>query len=116
MRRAQALRRESQAELVAPRPAVCSGDAVSGCSRVVLLAAIGLVVLFVLAPAVLADGDPASDYLISQTAFLPTGSNVGTAQAGALTRLLNQEQQAGFPIRVAVIATRADLGADSVLY
>ena len=85
-------------------------------SRILLLATIGLVGLLASPHAVLADGDPASDYLISQSAFLPIDSNVGTAQAGALTRLLSQEQKAGFPIRVAVIATKVDLGADSVLY
>jgi len=66
--------------------------------------------------AVLADGDPASDYLISQSAFVPSDTSVSTAEAGALTELLNREQRAGFPIRVAVIARRSDLGADGVIY
>jgi hypothetical protein len=83
---------------------------------IALLAAICALTLAAAPHRALADGDPASDYLITQTVFLPVNSNITTAQAGALVRLLSQEQSAGFTIRVAVIARKVDLGADSILY
>jgi hypothetical protein len=48
--------------------------------------------------------------------FLPPSTSVPTAAAGALTQLLSREQHAGFPIRVAIIADRSDLGADAVIF
>jgi hypothetical protein len=84
--------------------------------RIPLLAAVCALTVGATPHRALADGDPASDYLITQTAFLPVNSHISTAQAGALIRLLSQEQRAGFTIRVAVIARKVDLGADAVLY
>jgi hypothetical protein len=79
-----------------------------------LAAIIGAALLLV--PAALADGDPASDYLITQPAFLPFDAKIDKARAEELTQLLEDSKQAGFPIRVAVIATKVDLGAVPVLY
>lgn len=68
------------------------------------------------APAALADGDPASDYLITQPAFLPFDAHIDKAKSNELVALLAAAKKAGFEIRVAVIATRYDLGSVPVLY
>jgi hypothetical protein len=63
-----------------------------------------------------ADGDPASDYLISQQVFLPFNANTSSATARELTGLLAEAKQKGFPLKVAVILTRSDLGAVPSLF
>jgi hypothetical protein len=83
--------------------------------RALAAAAVALVAL-ALVPAALADGDPASDYLITQPAFLPFDSHVDKDKAAQLLALLAASQKAGFPIRVAVIATKTDLGSVPILY
>jgi hypothetical protein len=64
----------------------------------------------------LADGDPASDYLISQQVFLPFQTKVSTSAANELTGLLADSKQKGFPLKVAVIADRYDLGSVPSLF
>jgi hypothetical protein len=62
-----------------------------------------------------ADGDPASDVLLFQPAFFPYTA----PSAGAKAELLGAAaavRRAGYPIRVAVIQSRQDLGADPELY
>jgi len=76
---------------------------------VLLLAAIA-------APAARADGDPASDYLITQPAFLPFDAHVDKTSAGELSGLLSAAKKGGFEVRVAVISSKVDLGAVPVLY
>jgi hypothetical protein len=68
------------------------------------------------APRARADGDPASDILASQTLFLPADGGFSPAQAVRLTGLLSAAQRSGFPIRLALIATPADLGSVSALW
>jgi hypothetical protein len=68
------------------------------------------------APSARANGDPASDYLISQPVFFPFESKVGDIAARELTQLLEVAKKAGLEVRVALIATPADLGAVPVLY
>jgi hypothetical protein len=63
-----------------------------------------------------ADGDPASDVLASQPLFLPADGGFAQSQATQLRGLLAQAQRAGVPIRVAVIATQADLGSVTELW
>jgi hypothetical protein len=64
----------------------------------------------------LGDGDPASDYLITQPAFLPFDAHVDKASANELQSLLTASKKGGFEIRVAVISSKIDLGAVPVLY
>jgi hypothetical protein len=66
--------------------------------------------------AALADGDPASDVLASQTAYVPTDGGFAPAQIAQLRGLLAQAQRAGVPIRVALIAAPADLGSVTELW
>jgi cytochrome oxidase Cu insertion factor (SCO1/SenC/PrrC family) len=63
-----------------------------------------------------ADGDPASDVLLSQSVFLPSDAGGSREQQGKLDALLSEAHRAGFPIRVAIIASAYDLGAVTPLW
>lgn len=63
-----------------------------------------------------ADGDPASDVLASQTVYVPGDGGFDPARTAQLSRLLTEARRAGVPIRVALIATRADLGSVTELW
>ena len=77
-----------------------------------------LAALLALVPASLAraDGDPASDILLSQTSFLPADVKASTRAQAQLSSLLHAAEQAGFPIRVAVIQSGYDLGSVTSLW
>ena len=62
------------------------------------------------APAALADGDPASDVLAGRSLFNPINSGVSPASQAQLQDVLSASREAGFPIRVALIASQNDLG------
>ena len=82
-------------------------------SRVALLAA----VLLLCAPAAArANGDPASDYLLVQSVFLPFDAKVDSDVTSGLADVIRAADKAGFPIKVAVIRTRYDLGTAFSLY
>lgn len=63
-----------------------------------------------------ADGDPASDVLATQALFLPWDAGVPAARQERLSALLASAERGGYPIRVALIASRADLGSIGVLW
>jgi hypothetical protein len=67
-------------------------------------------------PAARADGDPASDYLSVQPVFFPFESKTSKDAQDGLTELLAAAKKKGLVVRVALIATKADLGAVPVLY
>ena len=67
-------------------------------------------------PAAHADGDPASDYLLSQDTFLPFDANISKEQAAQLNAVVADAKKKGFTIKVAVIAKPFDLGAVPSLY
>lgn len=75
-----------------------------------LLALVVAAVSLVAPTAARADGDPASDVLLSQPAFIPADADIPAKQSDSLTGLLGAAQKAGFPIRVAVIPDPYDLG------
>jgi hypothetical protein len=80
-----------------------------------LLAA--LVALAFLAPAGLADGDPASDFLLSQSSFLsPYDGHIPAAQQKRIEAMLQSAKEQGFPLKLALISTRYDLGAVPILF
>jgi hypothetical protein len=82
-------------------------------------AALALVLAVALAAAAVAraDGDPASDWLIQQSTYLsPSDGNVAPADASQLIQLLSEAQRKGLPLKVAVIATPADLGSVPTLF
>ena len=63
------------------------------------------------APPALADGDPASDFLLSQNTFIPFDAKVPKEQAEQLNAIVADAKEKGFTVRVAIIATEFDLGA-----
>jgi hypothetical protein len=64
-----------------------------------------------IAPVALSDGDPASDYLLSQKTFLPFDAKIPSEQARALNGIVADAKQKGYTIRVAIISRPFDLGA-----
>lgn len=64
----------------------------------------------------LADGDPASDVLTTQSLFMPQDAGVQEARQSQLVALLSAAARAGVPLRVAVIASPSDLGSVSELW
>jgi hypothetical protein len=80
--------------------------------RAVLIAVLALA----LPGGALADGDPASDYLLSQNVFFPLDGQASLAQESALMQSVRDLWQQGLPLRVAIIGRRTDLGSVPVLY
>lgn len=69
-------------------------------------------VLALLTPAAArADGDPSSDVLLFQDAYLPYFPAPSDAEAQTLVRLLEQVRREGHPMKVSVILGTGDLGA-----
>ena len=64
----------------------------------------------------LADGDPASDVLLTQPIFLPWDAGVSSAQQGQLTALLQAAAHSGYQLRLALIASPSDLGSVTELW
>ena len=63
-----------------------------------------------------ADGDPASDVLATETLFLPQDAGVPTPEQGQLAELIHAAARSGYEIRVALIASSADLGSVTELW
>ena len=63
-----------------------------------------------------ADGDPASDVLLTSRQFIPADANSSAGQQARLASLLQAAARGGFPIRVAVIPSAYDLGSVTVLW
>jgi hypothetical protein len=63
-----------------------------------------------------ADGDPASDVLLQDDVFFPYAPKTAPRLSGALTRLLAHTRRAGYPMKVALIESRNDLGANGNLF
>jgi hypothetical protein len=63
-----------------------------------------------------AAGDPPSDVQIYQDAFLPWDAGASTAEQAQLGAVLAAAARSGYPIRVAIIASQADLGSVTQLW
>jgi hypothetical protein len=63
-----------------------------------------------------ADGDPASDYLITQPVYLPYDGKFTPELESQLLALLKSAKKQGFPIKVALIPNSYDLGAVGSLW
>jgi hypothetical protein len=68
------------------------------------------------APLARADGDPASDVLITQDVFLPYGEGVPDQAGKELTETVARANKAGYRIKVALIVSRNDLGLIQALW
>jgi hypothetical protein len=70
-----------------------------------------------LAPGVArADGDPASDVLYTQGIFVPQDAGVPAADVARLAALVRESRRAGYPVKVAVVASSYDLGSVTALW
>jgi hypothetical protein len=75
------------------------------------LALIAALASLVAVPAAHADADPASDILYTQRIYLPFfGQKVSDANAAALKKVVDEAWNKGYKVKVALIATRNDLG------
>jgi hypothetical protein len=63
-----------------------------------------------------ADGDPASDVLVGQSVYLPPDAGATVRMHERLAAVLAASARAGFPVRVAIIASPTDLGSIGVLW
>jgi hypothetical protein len=81
--------------------------------RAAVLAALALLVVV---PAARADGDPASDYLLSQPTFVPPDIGVPKAYEAQLDATVAAAKARGYTIRVALIGTKYDMGSVGVLW
>lgn len=71
------------------------------------------------APAALADGDPASDFLVTANAFVPFGPPPNApdkSTTATLENLLAEAQKEGLGYKVAVIHSTLDLGSITALF
>ena len=84
--------------------------------RLVVITAILASAALIAAPAGLADGDPASDVLVSNRLFNPVDSGISLSSQAHLEAVLDASARAGFPIRVALIASPSDLGTATVFW
>ena len=74
-----------------------------------------VVAAVVVAPVARADGDPASDYLLREQTFVPTDTGISAAEKSHLDAFVASARRGGYSIRVALIASRYDLGSVTVL-
>jgi hypothetical protein len=76
-------------------------------TRAFLLAALAALLAV---PAAEANGDPASDVLITRQVFLPTEAPISATTQEQLLKAVADANDRGYPIRLAVIAFTGDLG------
>jgi hypothetical protein len=80
-------------------------------------AVLGAVTVCLCAPSVArANGDPASDYLLTQSVFLPFTTKIDRNEVNRLDALLREADQKHFRIRVAMILSPSDLGTAFSLF
>jgi hypothetical protein len=83
--------------------------------------ALGVIVATCIAASVVAataraDGDPASDYLLSSQVFLPFDAKIPKPKQRELIATLADANRKGYKVRAAVIASAYDLGAVTSLW
>ena len=69
-----------------------------------------------MAPLAQADGDPGSDVLVYQDLFVGSTAGISIPQQARFGEILKAADRSRFPIRVAIIANRSDLGAVTALW
>jgi cytochrome oxidase Cu insertion factor (SCO1/SenC/PrrC family) len=85
-------------------------------TALVLLLAVMLAAAGAVAPAARADGDPASDVLVSQALFVPADAGLSSRQQAQLSSFLAAAKGSGLQVRVAVIPDAYDLGSVAALW
>jgi hypothetical protein len=81
--------------------------------RAALLAAF---LLLCLPATAAANGDPASDYLLAQSIFLPFGVKIDSGAVKRLEGVIRAADKSGFKIKAALILTPQDLGTAFSLF
>ena len=66
-------------------------------------------------PLARADGDPASDYLLTRSTFVPPDLGISTGDATRLATTVALARSRGYAIRVALIGSAYDLGSVTAL-
>jgi hypothetical protein len=86
--------------------------------RAVLLAAtlVALASALLAAPPASADGDPASDVLPGRDIFVPYLPKLSPPFSRALTQAVVSARKHGYPVKVALVASKIDLGSVALLY
>ena len=84
--------------------------------RLPRVAACAAVVLALAAGAARAVGDPASDVLVTQPVFVPADAGLQAGDAARLAALVREARRAGYPLKVAVVASSYDLGSVTALW
>lgn len=84
--------------------------------RTTLITLLAALAVAASSPPARADGDPASDVLAQQSQFLPQDAGISPRQQAQITTLLRTAAHAGYPIRVALIASQTDLGSITALW
>ena len=79
-------------------------------ARLAAICAAVLTLVAILPAAALADGDPASDVLLGENVFYPYSPSVSPSLQKSLSATTAGAKRAGFPIKVALIASPVDLG------
>jgi hypothetical protein len=77
---------------------------------------IALLLALAIPAAARADGDPASDVLLLQDVFTPYAPPVPKPVTAGLSATLKKARAAGYPLKVAVIASKNDLGSVPQFY
>jgi hypothetical protein len=85
-------------------------------ARVALLTAMVALTLALVPATAGADGDPASDVLLSQQVFVPWDAGASSQQTARLEAVVAAAGRAGYPARVALIASSSDLGSVTPLW
>ena len=80
--------------------------------RLLLVCLLALVAV----PVAHADGDPASDFLITQRVFLPYDTQIPKNDQQVLEGIIADAHRKGYPIRVALIGSNYDLGSVTILW
>jgi hypothetical protein len=88
----------------------CPGVVAARRSALLLLITLAALVYLVAPPLARADGDPASDVLLGQNVFFPYAQPSRKVE-DELYSVTNAAQRAGFPLRIALIQSKIDLGA-----
>ena len=70
-----------------------------------------LVAALLAVPLARADGDPASDYLLTRSTFVPPDLGISAADAARLSTTVALAKARGYPIHVALIGSAYDLGS-----
>jgi len=89
---------------------------VCGSMRVLLALLLAVAALAAAPPTALADADPPSDVLLLQSVYYPYQPPVSDKLRRTLDMVVTQSQKAGYPVKVALVASAVDLGAIPQLF